>query len=96
MDSEPHTHVDLTPVQHPIISRHSTLETILQFLIMAGMVVALEWFGVRFEITLFMLLILGFTLNTMNVMSAAISHNVHLAEIRDLLIQQADTRNHKT
>ena len=34
------------------------------------------------------LLVLGFTLNTMNVMAATVSQNVHLAEIRDLLLKQ--------
>jgi hypothetical protein len=46
------------------------------------------WFGVRFELTLLVLLVLGFTLNTMNVMAATVSQNVHLAEIRDLLLKQ--------
>ncbi len=63
-------------------------ETILQFFILGGGVAVLEWFGVRFELTLLVLLIFGFTLNTMNIMAAAVSQNLHLAEIRDLLLKQ--------
>ncbi len=82
------THADLKPVQHPIIWRSTIPETILQFLILGGTVAVLEWFNVRFELTLLLLLVLGFTLNTMNVMAATMSQNVHLAEIRDLLLKQ--------
>ena len=79
---------DLRPVQHPIIARSAVPETIWQFFILGGGVAVLEWFGVRFELTLLMLLVLGFTLNTLNVMAATMSQNVHLAEIRDLLLKQ--------
>jgi hypothetical protein len=79
---------DLRPVQHPVIARTAIPETILQFFILGGSVAVLEWFGVRFELTLLVLLVLGFTLNTMNIMMATMSQNVHLTEIRDLLLKQ--------
>ena len=82
------TSSDLRPVQHPIIPRSAIPEAILQFFILGGGVAVLEWFGVRFELTLLVLLIFGFTLNTMNIMAATVSQNVHLAEIRDLLLKQ--------
>ncbi len=63
-------------------------KTILQFFILGGGVAVLEWFGVRFELTLLVLLVLVFTLNKMNLMAATMSQNVHLAEIRDLLLKQ--------
>ncbi len=81
-------HADLRSIQHPIIARSAIPETILQFFILGGVVAVLEWFGVRFELTLLVLLVLGFTLNTMNIMMATMSQNVHLAEIRDLLLKQ--------
>ena len=88
MTDDRQTSSDLRPVQHPIIARSAILETIWQFFILGGGVAVLEWFGVRFELTLLVLLVLGFTLNTMNVMAATVSQNVHLAEIRDLLLKQ--------
>ncbi len=88
MTADRPTSTDLRPVQHPIISRAAIPETIWQFFILGGGVAVLEWFGVRFELTLLVLLVLGFTLNTMNVMAATMSQNVHLAEIRDLLLKQ--------
>ena len=88
MADDRQTSSDLRPVQHPIILRTAIPETILQFFILGGGVAVLEWFGVRFELTLLVLLVLGFTLNTMNVMTATMSQNVHLAEIRDLLLKQ--------
>ena len=63
-------------------------ETIFQSFILGGGVAVLEWFGVRFELTLSVLLVRVFTLNTMNLMAATVSQNVHLAEIRDLLLKQ--------
>jgi hypothetical protein len=60
----------------------------LQFVILGGGVAVLEWFGVRFELTLLVLLVLVFTVDTMNLMVATVSQNVHLAEIRDLLLNQ--------
>ncbi len=86
--SQNNNHADLRAVQHPIIARSAIPETILQFFILGGGVAVLEWFGVRFELTLLVLLVLGFTLNTMNIMAATVSQNVHLAEIRDLLLKQ--------
>ncbi len=88
MTDDRQTSSDLRPVQHPIILRTAIPETILHFFILGGGVAVLEWFGVRFELTLLVLLVLGFTLNTMNVMAATMSQNVHLAEIRDLLLKQ--------
>ncbi len=88
MTDDRQTSSDLRPVQHPIIARSAIPETIWQFFILGGGVAVLEWFGVRFEFTLLALLVLGFTLNTMNVMAATMSQNVHLAEIRDLLLKQ--------
>ena len=87
MASERHTDADLTPVQHPIIMRSALPEAAVQLLIMGATVAILEWLGARFELTLFALLILGFTLNTLNVIAATVSQNVHLAEIRDLLLK---------
>ena len=86
--SQNNNHADLTAVQHPIIRKVALPETIFQLFILGGTVAVLEWFGVRFELTLLVLLVLGFTLNTMNVMAATVSQNVHLAEIRDLLLKQ--------
>ena len=60
----------------------------MQFVILGGGVAVLEWFGVRFELTLLVLLVLVFTVDTMNLMVATVSQNVHLAEIRDLLLNQ--------
>ena len=88
MTADRQNHSDLEPVQHPIIARIAGPETILQFFILGGVVAGLEWFGTRFELTLLVLLVLGFTLNTMNVMTATMSQNVHLTEIRDLLLKQ--------
>ncbi len=88
MTADRQTSSDLRPVQHPTIPRIVIPETVLQFFILGGGVAVLEWFGVRFELTLLVLLVLGFTLNTMNVMAATVSQNVHLAEIRDLLLKQ--------
>ncbi len=88
MTADRQTNSDLRPVQHSIIRQIAIPETIAQFFILGGSVAVLEWFGVRFELTLLVLLVLGFTLNTMNVMAATMSQNVHLAEIRDLLLKQ--------
>ena len=88
MTADRQTNSDLRPVQHPIIPRSAIPESILQCFILGGGVAVLVWFGVRFELTLLVLLVLGFTLNTMNVMMATMSQNVHLAEIRDLLLKQ--------
>lgn len=84
---------NLRLIQHPVISRASTPETILQFLFLGGIVAILEWVGVSFEFTLLFLLVLGFTLNTMNVIAAAVSQNVHLAEIRDQILSQNEQAN---
>ena len=88
MTADHQTSSDLRPVQHPIIPRSAIPESILQCFILGGGVAVLVWFGVRFELTLLVLLVLGFTLNTMNVMAATASQNMHLAEIRDLLLKQ--------
>ncbi len=88
MTTDRQTSSDLRPVQHPIIPRSAIPETILQFFILGGGVAVLEWFGVCFELTLLVLPVLVFTLNTMNLMAATVSQNVHLAEIRDLLLKQ--------
>ena len=80
----------LRPVQHPIIPRSAIPEAALQFLILGSTVAALEWLDVDFAYTLFALLVLGFSLNTMNVIAAAVSQNVHLAEIRDLLLRETE------
>ncbi len=88
MTTDRQTSSDLRPGQHPIIPRSAIPETILQFFILGGGVAILEWFGVRFELTLLVLLVLVFTLNTMYLMAATVSQNVHLAEIRDLLLKQ--------
>ncbi len=88
MTTDRQTSSVLRPVQHPIIPRSAIAETILQFVILGGGVAVFEWFGVRFELTLLVLLVLVFTVNTMNLMVATVSQNVHLAEIRDLLLKQ--------
>ncbi|MCH7778028.1 MAG: hypothetical protein IH878_16080 [Gemmatimonadetes bacterium] len=88
MTADRQTSSDLRPVQHPIIPRSAIPETILQSFILGGGVAVLEWFGVRFELTLSVLLVLVFTLNTMNLVAATVSQDVHLAEIRDLLLKQ--------
>lgn len=88
MASERHTDTDLIPVQHPIILRSALPEAVIQLLIMGGTVAILVWLRAGFELTLLVLLIFGFTLNTLNVIAATISQNVHLAEIRDLLLKQ--------
>ena len=90
MASQRNTDNNLTAVQHPIIARSAVPETIIQLLIMGAVVAILEWIDVRFEITLFVLLILGFSLNTLNMIAATVSQNVHLAEIRDLLLKQSE------
>tara|TARA_B100000809_G_scaffold28457_1_gene24705 strand:- start:45 stop:224 length:180 start_codon:yes stop_codon:yes gene_type:complete len=59
----------------------------LQFVTLGEGVAVLEWFGVRFELTLLMFLVLVFTVNTMNLMVATVSQTEHLAEIRDLLLK---------
>ena len=78
----------LTPVQHTIIPSGALPEAIFQFLFLAAIVAALEWFDARSGITLFVLLIVGFSLNTMNIIAASLSQNIHLAEIRDELLRQ--------
>ena len=83
-------HQDLTPVQHPIIRRTAWPEAVLQFFILGGAVAVLAWFGAGFEFQLLGLLVLGFTLNTMNIMAATVSQNVHLTEIRDALLDQRE------
>ena len=88
MSEEPDPGLELTAVQHPVIKQQALREMIIQLVILGGVVAILEWVGVRFETTLLVLLVLGFALNTMNVMAAAVSQNVHLAEIRDLLIKR--------
>ena len=90
MASQRNTHTNLTMVQHPIIARSAVPEAIIQLLIMGAVVAILEWMDVRFEITLFVLLILGFGSNTMYMLAATASQNVHLAEIRDLLLKQSE------
>ena len=45
----------------------------MQFVTLGGGVAVLEWFGVRFELTLLVFLVLVFTVNTMNLMVATVS-----------------------
>jgi len=90
MNNDPNPSSDLTPVQHPVIKQSALPEAILQLVILGVVVGILRWVGVSFETTLLVLLVLGFTLNTMNLMASTVSQNVHLAEIRDLLIKRLE------
>ena len=90
MNNDPNPTSDLTPVQHPVIKKSALPEANLQLVILGDVVGILRWVGVSFETTLLVLLVLGFTLNTMNLMASAVSQNVHLAEIRDLLIRRLE------
>jgi hypothetical protein len=83
---------ELQQVQHPIVRRVALTEMIWQLFILGGAVAAFQWFNVRFELSLLLLLVLGFSRNTLNVMGASMRQNVHLAEIRDLLVEQSDRR----
>lgn len=90
MNNDPNSSSDLTPVQHPLIKQSAVPEAILQLVVLGGIVAILRWVGVSFETTLLVLLVLGFSLNTMNLTASTVSQNIHLAEIRDLLIKQLD------
>ena len=79
------------PANAGYLLRHandSLIRDDLAVLHLGGGVAVLEWFGVRFELTLSVLLVLVFTLKTMNLVAATVSQDVHLAEIRDLLLKQ--------
>ncbi len=64
-------------------------EMIFQGLFLGGAVAVFKWFDLGFELSLLLLLVLGFSLTTLNIISSTVSQNVHLAEIRDLLLEQA-------
>lgn len=72
------------PIQDPIIRSESRTETIAQGIIL-GVAVALSYWLLGFEIALLIAVVFGFTLNTMNIMAGAISTNVQIAEVRNLL-----------
>ena len=80
---------NLIQVQHPIIRKAALPETIYQLFILGGAVAVSKWLDLGFELSLLLLLVLGFSLNTLNVMASTMSQNVHLAEIRDLLLEQS-------
>ena len=77
----------MEPVQHPIIRQTAIPEAIGQLVIVGVVVSACMFFELGFEISILVLLVLGFALNTLNVIASATSSNVHLAEIRDQLIE---------
>lgn len=54
-------------------------------------VVATAYFTVGFEIAVLAAIVIGFSLNTMNVIASATSQNIHLAEIRDLLLRSKNS-----
>ena len=79
-------------VQDPVIAETSVPEVILQFLAHAVATSLAFWlFG--FEIAVLLALLLGFALINLNILAAAMSSNVHLAEIRDFLHSSKGLRN---
>ena len=82
--------MDLKPVQHPIIEKFAQQEFLLQLILLGGCVAVFQWVGLDFQLSLLILLALGFSLVALNIVSAAISINTHLAEIRDLLLKKVD------
>jgi hypothetical protein len=75
----------MQPVQHPIIRTTALLEMWGQLAIVSVVAAAAWWFG-GFSVSLIAVLIVGFGLTTMNIISCTVSQNVHLAEIRDALL----------
>lgn len=84
--------MDLKPVQHPIIMSFATREFLFQLFLLGGCVAIFRLLGLDFQLSILLLLALGFGLVALNVVSAAISTNIHLAEIRDLLLKEFDER----
>lgn len=80
----------LQQVQHPMIRRTALTEMIMQIFILGGPVAAFQWFNVGFDLSLLLLLDLGFSLNTMNIMGVTMSQNIHLAEMIDILLRSRD------
>lgn len=88
---------NLRLVQHGLIRRAAVPETLIQFFILSGVVGLFEVLDLSFELSLLLLLVVGFSFVTLNIMSATMSQNVHLAEIRDLIIElRSDERNDRT
>ena len=79
---------ELQTVQHPIIWKVALPETIIQLFILGGAVAIFETLSLGFELSLLLLLVIGFSLVTLNVVATTMSQNVHLAEIRDVLLEQ--------
>jgi len=74
-------------IQNPIIRTTAKPEMICQLLILSLVAIVSYWiFG--FELALLSVLVLGFALTTMNIVAAAVSINVHLAEVRNILQDQ--------
>lgn len=77
--------------QDPIIRTTAISEMIWQFLLLS-IVAATSFWILGFEIALLSVLVLGFALMTMNIMAAATSINVHIAEIRNNLQDSAKSK----
>lgn len=88
MASHREAETDLIPVQHFLVRRTAILESGLQLVILGGAVALFYVFDLSFEVSLFLFLVLALTLHAMNAIAIAITHNIHLAEIRDLLLQE--------
>lgn len=85
-----------TPVQDELVGSLAKRETVMQFCILIGAVGLFHWLELGFELSLLLLLVIGFTLNTANQISCAVGHNIHLAEIRDLLLKQQQTERDRS
>ena len=71
-------------VQNPVIGQATIPETLLQA-IAHGIATGLAYWLFGFEVALLLAIVIGVALVNMNVISSAVSSNVHLAEIRDFL-----------
>ncbi|MFC4351763.1 hypothetical protein ACFOW6_09440 [Fodinicurvata halophila] len=82
---------DLTPAQAPIVRQQTWAEGIGLFILYAGIALTLKLLDVSLDTALLTMLVAGFTMNAIHQVSCAMTRNVHLAEIRDLLEKQNRT-----
>ena len=72
---------DYEPVQDPIIRSTARSEMLWQAAILS-IITSISFWLFGFQFALLALLIVGFALTTLNIMGAAMSTNVHIAEVR--------------
>lgn len=72
------------PAQDPMIKSQGLQEGISQ-LVVVGSAAGLSYWLWGFEVSLLVILVIGFSLTAMNITAAAVSTNVQIAEVRDLL-----------